>query len=458
MTEFPDSVFREYDIRGKAGDQISPDFAYKLAQAYCVWLAASGATENNTIVVGRDVRLSSPELTQAVIRGITDMGLDVEDVGMVATPLAYFTVFQSMAAGCIMITASHNPASDNGFKIMKGRESLHGEDIQVLKQLMQHDYPVATGKGSVRTHQALSLYLDAIVSQAKPIKNVKVVVDAGNGPAGIVAVPLLERLGCEVIPLFCEPDGNFPNHHPDPSKIENLTHLMETVKETGADIGFAFDGDGDRIGVVDHRGKPVWNDMLLLMLSRHLLKSHPGATIISEVKSSGRMYQAIRQAGGNAIMGRTGHSPMKALMKETGALLAGEMSGHIFFADRYYGYDDAIYAAMRILEMLSDENKTLPELISDITPAYSTPEIRVGCPDDLKFHIVDAAKTHFHGLGLKLIEVDGIRIELEHGWGLLRASNTEPSLMMRFEGDSPEHLEEIRGLFEDWLIQRLSHS
>jgi len=374
---------------------------------------------------------------------------------MVPTPLVYFTVFHRQTAGCVMVTASHNPACDNGFKLMNGRESLHGDEIQYLHQRMSNLPEASRENGQHHVATMIDTYCDDIYSRTHPIVPRKIVVDAGNGPAGIVAIPLLKRLHCEVIPLFCEPDGHFPNHHPDPSKMTNLQALMDKVRETGADLGVAYDGDGDRIGVVDHHGAIVWNDMLLLMLARHLLRQCPGASIVSEVKSSNRMYEAIRKSGGKPVMSRTGHSPVKAKMKETDALLAGEMSGHIFFADRYYGFDDAIYATVRILEMLSETGKTLPELIADIPSAICTPEIRIPCPDSEKFALVKQAMPYFKSLSDSLIDVDGIRVHFPNGWGLLRASNTEACLMLRFEADTVEELARIEGLFILWLKEHV---
>jgi len=453
---FSESVFREYDIRGKAGSEITPEFAAQLGKAFCsLLLATNPDAREHPIIIGRDVRLSSPQLSEVIIHSVTASGFDVIDIGMVPTPLAYFSVFHMQAAGCIMVTASHNPGADNGFKIMKGRDSLHGDDIQEIRRRMQMQHVSAPQQGSVTSIDIMQDYLDFLCAQAAPVKPAKIVVDAGNGPTGIVAVPLLQRLGCEVIPLFCEPDGHFPNHHPDPSRCENLEDLIQAVRDANADFGVAYDGDGDRIGVVDHHGNVVWNDMLLLMLARHLLKTRPGISVISEVKSSNRMYEAFRQAGGQAIMWRTGHSPIKAKMRETGALLAGEMSGHMFFADRYYGYDDAIYATLRILEMLTAEQKTLPELIADIPKAETTSEIRITCDDSLKFDIIKKAKEHFHAIGYHPIEVDGLRVEFPYGWGLLRASNTEACLMLRFEAETKPQLQEIRQLFEGWLSENL---
>ncbi|MDQ6972784.1 MAG: phosphomannomutase/phosphoglucomutase [Mariprofundaceae bacterium] len=453
MLPIPHQAFREYDIRGIAGEEITPAFAYRLGRAFADTLPASCA---GRIVVGRDARLSGPELQKALIRGLTDAGRDVLDIGMVPSPLAYFAVFKQDAAGCVMVTASHNPAPYNGFKLMRGKQSLHGDDIQALMQYMEdYDGEKSSAPGHIRQQDVCRDYHDSICPDTQLRRPLKVVIDAGNGPTGIIAAPLYRNLcgaqSCEVIELFCEPDGRFPNHHPDPTVEENLYALKQTVLEHKADLGIAFDGDGDRIGVVDEGGNVIPGDMLLLLIARDVLRAHPGATVISEVKSSRRLYADIRARGGRGIMWRTGHSPIKAKMKETGALLAGEMSGHIFFADRYYGFDDATYAGARLMQLLSVTNKPLSALLDDVPPAYSTPEIRVDCDEKRKFEIVEKAKSFFASEGYDIIDVDGMRLEFEDAWGLLRASNTQAALVLRFEAESAERLNAIRHMMEDWL-------
>ncbi|HKI60006.1 MAG TPA: phosphomannomutase/phosphoglucomutase, partial [Mariprofundaceae bacterium] len=350
---FPHHIFREYDVRGIAGEEITESLAYRLAQAYASMLPAA---ESRPVIVARDVRLSGPKLLAAVIEGLRDAGIDVLDIGMVPTPLAYYTVFQLESAGCLVVTASHNPSNYNGFKMMIGRESLHGEDIQKLKRGMTTTVDKHEQVGSYSSMDIAPAYSDFVASDIHLSRPLKVVIDAGNGPSGSIAGPIYRRLGCEVFELYCEPDGHFPNHHPDPTIEANMRDLAAAVREHHADLGIAFDGDGDRIGVVDEKGEMIWGDMLLLLLSRHLLRSHPGATIISEVKSSQVMYDDIRAHGGKPIMWRTGHSPIKAKMKESGALLAGEMSGHMFFADRFFGFDDAVYAGARVMQVVADQN------------------------------------------------------------------------------------------------------
>ena len=451
MKQFPHHAFREYDIRGVAGIDITEALAYRLGKAYAAMLSDD---DTRPVAVGRDVRLSGPALQQSLMQGLTDAGRDVVDIGINPTPLAYYAVYRLDMGGCIMVTASHNPGEYNGFKMMIGKSSLYGEDIQQLKTLMQQHLHDADRRGDITRRSVLEDYSRFVAADCPLIRPLRVVIDAGNGPAGMVAAPIYRRLGCEVIELYCEPDGNFPNHHPDPSRAENLADLSECVRRQQADLGIAFDGDGDRIGVVDAQGQMVWADMLLLLLARHLLKSHPGATIISEVKCSQHMYDGISAAGGKPIMWRTGHSPIKAKMKETGALLAGEMSGHLFFADRFFGFDDAAYAGARVMQMLTDCGATFSELLQDIPHAECTPEIRIDCSDEEKFALVDDAIAHFRKLGYDIIDIDGMRINFGDGWGLLRASNTQPALVMRFEAPNKSRLQEIRDIIESWLNRR----
>lgn len=450
-SNFPDQAFREYDIRGLVGSEITVDVAYALGMAFAAMLPE--ALRKKPVIVGRDVRISGPVLQEAVMRGISDSGIDVFDIGMAPTPLAYYAVFHCDAAGCIQVTASHNPGNYNGFKMMVGRESLHGEDIQRLKRLMKEDCKPARHSGVERELDILDTYQNFVVGDCPLARPLKVVIDAGNGPSGIIAAPLYRHMGCEVIELYCEPDGRFPNHHPDPTIEANMRDLARAVVSHKADLGIAFDGDGDRIGVVDAQGAIIWGDMLLLLLSRQLLKENPGATIISEVKSSQHLYDDIRARGGKPIMWRTGHSPIKAKMKETGALLAGEMSGHIFYADRFFGFDDAIYAGARLMQLIAGQNAPLSDLLKDIPSSATTPEIRIPCPDERKFALIDEAMAHYRGEGYEIIDVDGIRIQFKDGWGLLRASNTQPALVLRFEASGEARLQEIRELIEAWLRQ-----
>jgi len=447
---FPHHSFREYDIRGVAGSEITGELARHLGRAFASMLPDG---DERPVVCGRDVRLSGAMLQEQVIRGLRDGGIDVIDIGVVPTPLAYFAVYHLNAAGCVMVTASHNPGEYNGFKMMIGRESLHGSDIQNLKALIL-DLPEKAAKaGEYSEYNITPDYADFVGRDIRLERSLKVVIDAGNGPSGIIAGPIYRKLGCEVIELYCDPDGTFPNHHPDPTVEANMRDISATVRKHGADLGIAFDGDGDRIGVVDENGKIIWGDMLLLLLSRHLLKEHPGATIISEVKCSQHMYDDIRKHGGKPIMWRTGHSPIKAKMKETGALLAGEMSGHMFFADRFFGFDDAVYAGARVMQVIAEHTGPASSLLDGVPKSAITPEIRIDCPDERKFQVVDEAIRNFREAGYEIIDVDGMRILFEDGWGLLRASNTQPGLVLRFEASSEKSLKQMRELIEGWLEQ-----
>ncbi|WP_051938285.1 phosphomannomutase/phosphoglucomutase [Ghiorsea bivora] len=455
VANFPHQVFREYDIRGIAGEEITEHFAYTLAIAYAQLLPKD---VSQPVVVARDVRLSGLDLQQAVIRGLMAQGIDVIDLGMVPTPMAYYAVYHLHTAGCIMVTASHNPSAYNGFKLMLGQESFHGACLQKLKQIMLEEPINKARKQASLQYQDLSqVYTDFVTKDCALARPLKVVIDAGNGPAGLVAAPVYRGLGCEVIELYCEPDGRFPNHHPDPTVEDNMQDIAAKVCEVGADLGIAFDGDGDRIGVVDEQGHIIWGDMLLLLFARELLLSHPGATVISEAKSSQLLYDDIQAHGGEALMWRTGHSLMKAKMKQTGALLAGEMSGHFFFADRYFGFDDAIYAGARLMQLLAAQSLPLSFLLHDLPTKVSTPEIRVICSDAEKFAIVAAAIQYFSNAGYAMNTIDGMRLYHHGGWALLRASNTQPALVLRYEADDAASLQALRALLEDWLNQRRSN-
>jgi len=452
---FPHHIKCEYDIRGLADSEVTESFATRLAQAYVQFLPKN---TSKPIIVGRDVRLSGLKLQQALIKALTGQGLNVVDVGMLPTPLVYFAVHQLDAAGCMMVTASHNPAPYNGFKMMVGKDSFHGQDIQKLKALMLENTVVAsTQQGECTCLDVLPDYISFVSQDCRLVRPLKVVIDAGNGPSGVVAAPIYRALGCEVVELYCDPDGNFPNHHPDPTIEDNLQDLKEKVLETKADIGLAFDGDGDRLGVVDAKGKVVWGDMLLLLLSRQLLQQHPHATIISEAKSSQLLYDDIQAKGGTAVMWRTGHSLMKAKMKETGALLAGEMSGHFFFADRFFGFDDATYAGARIMQLLAEQSQPLSSLLDDVPQWVSTPEILVACPDDKKFDVVRQAKLFFAKQACEMIEIDGMRLLFDDGWALLRASNTQPALTLRFEAKDKQTLLVMKAKLEHWLQNHLEN-
>lgn len=444
-------IFREYDIRGVADRDLPDELAENLGFAYGGYLKrALGKSSGLKVSVGKDCRLTGDRLASALVRGIRRQGIDVVTLGVCPTPLTYFSIHHLDLDGGIMVTGSHNPSEYNGFKICVGKGTLHGEQIQELRALIeaQGDLDAHAETGALSEYAIIPPYIDHVAEHAAPLKKKKIVLDAGNGTASTVAPELFKRLGAEVIPLFCELDGRFPNHHPDPTVHENLKDLIEAIREREADFGVAFDGDSDRIGVVDETGRPVFGDELMIILARDVLKRNPGATIISEVKSSHRLYQDIRKNGGNGVMWKTGHSLIKSKMKESGALLAGEMSGHVFFADRYFGFDDAIYAATRVYEIASAHAKPFSTLIEDLPPVVATPEIRVDCADEVKFQVVDRVKTALsksHALNT----IDGVRIEFPDGWGLVRASNTQPVLVLRFEAATQARLNEIRKIIED---------
>jgi phosphomannomutase / phosphoglucomutase len=436
-------IFREYDIRGVFPEELNPDTAQQLGRALGTYYQRNGGSK---VSVGRDCRLSSPELSRWLIEGLKRSGLDVIDVGMVPTPLLYFSLHHLDVDGGIQITGSHNPPEFNGFKICLGKASIHGEEILKIRDIVESG-DMASGAGSLTSADVVTPYIRYLSENIHPgPAKCRVVVDAGNGVGGHVSVEAYRNMGFEVIPLFCEPDGRFPNHHPDPTIPENLQFLVLKVKEVSADLGIAFDGDADRIGVVDREGGIIWGDQLMIIFSRDLLSRNPGATIIGEVKCSQVLYDDIQARGGRPIMWKAGHSLIKSKMKEEGALLGGEMSGHLFFAERYFGFDDAVYAGARLLEILSRTNTGLKALLADLPTMVNTPEIRIDCPEDKKFGIVAGLVKEFKK-DYPVVDVDGARVLFDGGWGLIRASNTQPVLVLRFEATNKNRLEEIRGLF-----------
>ena len=447
-------VFREYDIRGVAEQDFPDDFVADLGDAIGEHLVEAGARR---ITLARDCRVSSPRIHRVMREHLVAAGLDVQDIGLVHTPGLYFSVFHLEADGGVMITASHNPEEDNGFKIMVGKGTIFGAEIQKLLHRIERRKsgykPAAVAPGKATDVDMLTPYIAHIVKNIAPgPRRFKVVVDGGNGMGGITCVPILQKLGFDVDALFCDPDGRFPNHHPDPTVPENLTALIARVKETGAEVGIALDGDGDRIGVVDPAGRIVWGDQLLMLFARDILRERPGATFVSEVKCSQVMYDDIAAHGGRAIMWKVGHSLIKTKMKEEKAVLAGEMSGHMFFADRYFGFDDGVYAAARVVELLSRSAVPLSAIVSALPVVHNTPEIRVPCSDDIKVEVVRRACEHYKAL-YKVCEVDGARISFGGGWGLVRASNTGPVLVLRCEAESEARLAEIRADLEGTLAK-----
>jgi phosphomannomutase/phosphoglucomutase len=458
-----EDIFREYDIRGIVGEQLTDEVVATLGRAIGQYFISHTAKR---IAVGYDARKSSPGYCELLTAAFTDCGIDIVNIGMVPTPVLYHTVFTKPVDGGVMITGSHNPPDHNGFKICLGKEALFGEQIQEIKRLAVSEPPApllpeegwpkagvvgaAGGQtlGSIESLKVLDDYIADILSKINMgPRKLRVALDAGNGMGGVTAVPVLERLGVDLVELYTDPDSDFPNHHADPTVTENLLDLVEAVTAYNSDIGIAFDGDGDRIGVVDETGRIIWGDELTILLSRSVLADLPGSTIIGEVKCSQRLFDDIENHGGRALMWKAGHSLIKAKMKETGAVLAGEMSGHIFFADRYYGYDDATYAAARVVEILSHTDKALSGLFSDLPQTFSTPEIRVPCPEEKKFDVVTKVAEHFAATN-EVITIDGARIIFDNGWGLIRPSNTQAILVLRFEADSQEHLDEIRNAVE----------
>lgn len=440
-------AFREYDIRGVVGEEINDGDVVLLGRAYGTYMAEQGKRH---IVVGRDCRLSSDQFRDFLIEGLLSTGMDVVDVGICPTPVFYFAIRHLNREGGMMITASHNPPEYNGFKVCNGYDTISGAEIQRLKLIMEKG-DFVSGKGTVSSYDIISPYTTYIIENINIERSIRVGLDAGNATGGPVALPLLRKLGCEVYPIYCEMDGTFPNHEPDPTVLENLRDLIDLVRRERLDVGIAYDGDCDRLGVVDHNGDIVYGDKLMIIFAREILSRKPGATFIAEVKCSKTLYEDIEKRGGRIIMWRTGHSLIKAKMKEVNADLAGEMSGHMFFKDRYFGFDDGIYASCRLLEILSKTGKTIPELLDDIPSTYTTPEIRVDCPDEVKFDVVEKAKELFLSEGYKVIDVDGARIVFPDGWGLVRASNTQPVLVLRYEADTRERLEEIRKIVESTI-------
>lgn len=439
-------IFRQYDIRGIVGKDMTDADVALVGKGIGTYLARQG---NTYIAVGHDCRVTAERYTKQLIAGLTATGCRVVEIGMCPTPVAYFAIRHLKIQGCVMVTASHNPPEYNGFKICSGVDSVYGEQIQEIRKMIESE-DFQTGQGSVESYEILPPYIDFVLSNIRLERPLRVGIDGGNGTAGLTAVPILKNLGCELHELYSEPDGTFPNHEADPTVAENMTDLIALVKDKSLDVGIGYDGDGDRIGVVDADGSLVYGDQLMILFSREILSRKPGATFISEVKCSQTMYDDITKNGGEAIMWKTGHSMIKQKMKEVQAELAGEMSGHIFFSDRYLGYDDAVYATCRLLEILAAKGKPVSELLADVPKTFNTPEIRVDCPDNVKFDVVEKVTDYFRERE-KVIDIDGARVLFGDGWGLVRASNTQPALVLRFEALTQERLEIIRETVESAL-------
>jgi phosphomannomutase/phosphoglucomutase len=445
------TIFREYDIRGVAGKDLTPEVAELVGRGYAAYLAEHNV--RGAVAVGRDNRPSGESLHKGLIAGLLGSGMHVVDIGIVPTPTAYWAQHTLGVAGGIQITGSHNPPEFNGFKLGVGTRSIYGEDIQRIYELAGGStFP--SGTSTMRRMNILDRYIDDIVARAGKIEgNLKVVFDAGNGVGALVAPKLLERLGVRGRCLFCESDGTFPNHHPDPTIPKNLEDLIAAVKEDGADLGIAFDGDADRIGVIDNTGEIIWGDHLLILYARDVIKRlGPGQPIIFDVKSSQALPEEIERAGGKPLMWKTGHSLIEEKMHETHAPIAGEMSGHMFFSEGFYGFDDALYGAARLLRIVGEAGQSVHQMLADVPRFVSTPELRVDCPDDKKFGIVEEAKRYFKSR-YDVIDVDGVRVLFGDGWGLIRASNTQPALVLRFEARTAEQLARIQGEMQGWLAE-----
>lgn len=452
----PGHVFREYDIRGVADRDLTDALALGIGRGFGAMIA-EGRTSGGPlrIAVGRDCRLSSPRLFEALVKGLVASGAQVIDIGVGPTPLLYFAAHHLETCGAVMITGSHNPGDENGFKMMRGKASFFGPEVQALRARIEAGDFGEEQRGAVEEADVTDAYV-AAMRERFDFGGAKLpfVVDAGNGAGGPLALRTMKALGLEPDPLFCDMDGRFPNHHPDPTVLANIQALIDRVRETKARVGLAYDGDADRLGAVDEEGSVVWGDKLMILFSRALLKDRPGATILGEVKCSQTLYDDIAKHGGNPVVWKTGHSLIKTKMKETGALLAGEMSGHLFFADRYFGFDDAIYASLRLLEILAHDPRPLSAMLADVPKTFTTPELRVDCPDAIKFQVVAAVTKHFKGAGKTVLDIDGARVSFGDAkggpptWGLVRASNTGPVLVMRFEAGSAEELDAIRGEVE----------
>lgn len=444
MTELDPSIFRAYDIRGRVGDTLTEASVHRIGLAFGSEAAERGEAE---VVIARDGRLSGPDLAAALAQGLQEAGRQVIDLGPVPTPVAYFATHYLDASSCIVVTGSHNPPEYNGLKLVLSGETLHGDGIQALRRRAEEGV-FQQGHGAIRQLDLSKAYLERITGDVRLTRPLAVGVDCGNGVAGLLAPRLLEALGCEVLPLYCDVDGHFPNHHPNPSVPANLSPLITAVRERGLDLGVAFDGDGDRLGVVDGQGRIIWADRQMMLFASEILGRRPGIEVIYDVKCSRQLADVVRAHGGQPRMWKTGHSLIKAKLRETGAALAGEMSGHIFFRDRWYGFDDALYAAARLLEILSQDPRPPSEVFAGLPDSVNTPELNVAFQEEgAHFRFMDRLRASAHFPGAEVNDLDGLRVDYPHGWGLVRPSNTTPSLVIRFEADDEDHLAEIQNAF-----------
>lgn len=452
--EINPNIFREYDIRGLVDKDLTPDVVETLGKGMGTYFRRQNRRE---VAIGRDCRLSSPAYSEALAKGLLSTGCSVVDLGIIPTPLLYFAIYYKSFEAGVMITGSHNPPEYNGFKMMSGQETLYGETIQEIYKLLKNDQIIKDAEGTRRIYNVVPEYQDYVLKNISLKKKLKVVVDAGNGTGGVVAVPIFKKMGCEIVELYCDMDGRFPNHHPDPTLPDAMRDLIKKVRTTKADLGVAYDGDADRIGVVDDEGHLIWGDQLMIFFARDILKTNPGATIISEVKATKLLYEEIARLGGKPIMWKTGHSLIKKKIKEEKALLAGEMSGHLFFADRFFGFDDAIYSSARLLELLSRSDIKLSQMLAGLPKTYSTPEIRIYASEEVKFTIVNEVRKEL-AQKYPVIDIDGVRAIFPKGWGLVRASNTQAVLVLRFEAETEKDLAaiqaEVKGAVER-AIKRL---
>jgi len=444
-TALDPSIFKAYDIRGIVDQSLTEDAVEIIGRA--IGSEAQKRGEKH-IYIGRDGRLSGPRLSAALIRGICQAGCDVTDVGMVPTPVLYYAAYELGSGSGIMVTGSHNPPDYNGLKMVLGGVTLSGPEIQELRQRIERG-DFSSGEGTVKSLDMVDDYVSRIIGDVKLARPMNVIVDCGNGVPGAVAPMLLEKLGCQVTPMYCEVDGNFPNHHPDPSQLENLEDIKAALAKGDADIGLAFDGDGDRLGVITPQGEVIWPDRQLMLYARDILARNPGAEVIFDIKCTVHLAEIIKAAGGKPTMWKTGHSFIKAKLKESGALLAGEMSGHIFFKERWYGFDDALYTAARLLEILSKDARPVSEIFAELPNSVNTPELKLNMAEGEHYALIDKLVTNANFSDAKLTTIDGVRADFEDGFGLVRASNTTPCLVFRFEGDSQAALEKIMGKFRE---------
>ncbi|HJQ52745.1 MAG TPA: phosphomannomutase/phosphoglucomutase [Gemmatimonadaceae bacterium] len=448
----PRAIFREYDIRGITGKDLTDELAATVGGAFAAFLKEKGA--EGRVSVGRDNRPSGEGLHRALVSGLLASGVDVVDIGIVPTPLAYWSQHNLDVVAGVQITGSHNPPEYNGFKLGLDRKSIHGADIQRIYDLaVAGRFP--RGRGALRSEQVIDRYIDDVVARVGKLpRSLDVILDCGNGAGSLVAPKLFPKLGIKPRCIFCESDGTFPNHHPDPTVPENVQDLIAAVKRDRADLGIAFDGDADRIGVIDDTGEIIWGDYLLIIYARDVLaRTGKGQSIVFDVKSSQALPEAVEKAGGVPVMWKTGHSVIEEKIHSTHAPVGGEVSGHMFFAENFYGFDDALYGAARLLRIIADSGRTIRELLADVPRFVSTPEIRIDCPDDRKFGIVEEAQRYF-GSKYRINTVDGARVLFGDGWGLLRASNTQPVLVMRFEARTREQLERIQSEMVGWLASK----